>query len=57
MKDDRLIEEEDVECRPEKIPCSVLDQNVDICLVRSFFTNDAWMVVREVVRKKKELDV
>ncbi len=23
IKDDKLIEEEDVECRPEKIPCSV----------------------------------
>lgn len=57
MKDGRLIEEEDVECRPEKIKCSVLDENVDVHLVRLHFTTDAWMVVEEVVRKKRELDV
>ena len=57
IKDDRLIEEEDVECRPEKIPCSVLDENVSICLVRPYFTTDAWMIVEEVVKKKRESDV
>ena len=37
INDDKLIEEEEVECRPEKIPCSVLDENVDVCLVRHWF--------------------
>ena len=57
IKDDKLIEEEDVECRPEKIPCSVLDENVNVCLVRPYFTTDAWMLVEEVVKRKKTLDV
>ena len=39
--DGKLIEEEQVECRPEKIPNSVLDENVDVHFVRSYFTNDA----------------
>ena len=29
-----LIEEENVECRPEKVSNGVLDENVDIHLVR-----------------------
>ena len=37
--DGKLIEEEQVECQPElKIPNSVLDENVDVHVVRSYFT-------------------
>ena len=57
MKEDKLIEEEHVECRPEKIPCSILDENVDICLVRSYFTNEAWMIVEDVVKRKQSFDI
>ena len=32
-----LIEEDQVECRPEKVPNAVLDENIDVHLVRSFF--------------------
>ena len=54
-RENKLIEEEHVECRPEKIPCSVLDENVD--MVRHYFTNDAWMVVEDVVERKAKMDV
>ena len=40
-----LIEEEAVETRPEIIPDAVLDEDVDVHLVRRFFLNDAWLVV------------
>ena len=43
--DGNLIDEAEVECRPEKIPDSVLDENVDICLVRQHFSADAWILV------------
>ena len=56
MRDDKLIEEEHVECRPEKIPCSILDENVDICLVRPYFTNDAWLIVEDAVKRKKSFE-
>ena len=46
-----------MECRPEKIPCSVLDENVSIYLVRPYFTVDAWLIVEEIVKIKKELDI
>ena len=49
-----LIEETSVEVLPEKIPDSVLDENVDINLVRHYFTNDAWVLVQDVVGRKKK---
>ena len=52
-----LIDEEEVECRPEKIPCSILDENVDISLVHHYFTNDAWSVVQDVLKRKIEANV
>ena len=39
IREKKLIEEEeDVECRPEMIPSSVLDENVDVCLVHHYFS-------------------
>ena len=38
LKKHRLIEKEEVECRPEKIPNTVVDENVDIYLVRKYFS-------------------
>ena len=46
-----------MECRPEKIPCSIIDENVDICLVRSFFSNDTWLLLEDVVNSKREANV
>lgn len=54
IKRDLLIEETEVECHPEKLSHSVLDENVDIYLVRKFFTSDAWMVVENIVDRKRE---
>ena len=47
-----LINEDDVECRPNKIPDSVADENVDIYLVRKYFSQNAWLVVEGVVKQK-----
>ena len=56
IENGKLIEEE-VECRPEKIPCSVLDETIDVYLIRQYFTNDAWMLVEQVIEKKREMKV
>jgi len=48
-----LIEEEDVETRPERASNAVLDENVDVHLIRKFFSNDAWLVVANVVKKQR----
>ena len=47
-----LIDEDKVECRPEKIPNCVLDKNVDVQLVRHYFTSDAWMTLDMVLKEK-----
>ena len=39
IQTDCLIEEE-VECRPERVQNSILDENVDVCLIRKYFTNE-----------------
>ena len=49
-----LIEEEFVECRPEVVPNAVLDENVDVFLVRKYFTNDAWLLVTDVPERKRK---
>ena len=49
-----LIEEESVECRPEVVPNAVLDENVNIFLIRKYFTNDAWLLVTDMLERKKE---
>ncbi len=48
-----LIEEEHVEVRPERLPDAVLDENVDVHLIRRFFTQDAWLLVMDVVQQKQ----
>ena len=37
----RLVEEEDVETRPERVPNAILDENINIYLIRKYFSNDA----------------
>ena len=48
-----LVEEEQVEVQPEFISNAVMDENVDVNLIRRFFTTDAWLVVKDVVSHKK----
>ena len=49
-----VIEEESVVCRPEVVPNAVLDKNVDIFLIRKYFTNDALLLVTDMLERKKE---
>ena len=53
IQTDCLIKEEEVECRPERVQNSILDENVDVCLIRKYFTNDAWKVVQDVLQLKE----
>ena len=54
LKRDVLIEDESVECRPEKMSDAVVDENVDVCLVRKYFTEDAWMIVKDIIELKRK---
>ena len=51
-KPNELIDEDQVEVRPENLPDTVLDENVDVHLVRRYFTNDAWLVIKDVIKQK-----
>ena len=44
----RLIEEEEVETRPEQVLASCLDENVCIGSTQKYFTPDAWTAVVHV---------
>ena len=39
------------------VPNSVLDENIDVCLVRTYFSTDAWMIVEDIIRQKKKKTV
>ena len=57
IRDNILIQEDSVECRPEKVSASILDKNVDIHLVRKYFSQDAWLVLQDVLKHKKKNDL
>ena len=49
LSDDCLIDETEVEVRPEKIPRNCLDGNVCISQIKKFFTFDGLSLMTEVV--------
>ena len=50
----KIITEECVECRPERVPNSCLDENVDIYLIKKHLAFDAWQVILQIVERKRE---
>lgn len=53
--DGKMLEENDVEQRPELIHCGILDENVDFNAVQRFFSEDAWLSVTSVIQHKQKL--
>ena len=45
MRGGDLIEEQEVESRPEKIPRKCLDENVCISQIKKYFSFDGWSVL------------
>ena len=52
-----LILEDQIETRPEKVPDGIIDENVDIHLIRRFLTNDAWLVLKQLTEMKRSTGV
>lgn len=50
----RLIEEDEVEMRPEWIPASCLDDNVFVPSVQKYFSPDAWIALMNVLETVKK---
>ena len=53
IKQQVMIEEDQVEVMPKEVPDAVLDDNVDIHLIRKHFTADAWLLDKNVLDRKK----
>ena len=49
----RVVEESDVEIRPERIPSSCLDENICIQSIQKYFSVDAWAAVEQVLEVVK----
>ena len=49
------ITEEYVETVPQNIPSCVLDNEIDLNLIRDFFTEDGWIAVTVVFNLRKDL--
>ena len=47
----RLIEEDEVEMRPEQIPASCLEDNVFVPSVQKYFSPDAWIALMNVLKR------
>ena len=52
-RNERKLQEEDVELRPELVLNAIIDEKVDLNLVRYLFSTDAWAAVLQVVQMKK----
>jgi hypothetical protein len=48
-----LLEEDKVECRPDRITNAIIDDSVDVHQIRRYLTNDAWMIVQDIIERKK----
>ena len=51
----RLIEEDEVEMRPEQIPASCLDDNVFVPSVQKYFSPDAWIALMNILETVKKM--
>ena len=45
----QIIQEEDIEMRPEKVSTSCIDENVCVDICRKYCTQDAWSAIKSVV--------
>lgn len=53
----KLIEEQEVETRPERVSPSCLDENVCLRSIQKYFTHDGWTALLHVVEAVKKTPV
>lgn len=59
LHEDKLIDEEDLEERVEKIPKKILEETINVFRVKKYFTNSAWkkmQILQKRVAKEKSWD-
>lgn len=52
-----IIEEEEVEVRPERVSASCLDENVCLASLQKYFSRDGWASLLQVVSEVKKQPV
>ena len=52
-----LVQQDEVEECPERISDAVLDESVDIHIIRKYFSYAAWQKVTEMIKQKRALHV
>lgn len=57
LKKEYKIDEDQVQCRPELVPSACIEEEVDMPLVRHYFTDRAWQAVEVVMSAKSNSDV
>jgi len=53
-KDKYIIEEKDIECRHEIICNVIMEEDVDIHIIRPYCTEDVWKAILNVIKAKKK---
>ena len=51
---DILLDEDNIETRPEKITAACIDENVNIHRIKKFFNEDGWKLILEVIKVKRD---
>ena len=46
-----IADETAVEVCPEKVHPCIIDENVNLCRIRPYFTKDAWLLVKNVIKQ------
>ena len=54
LKGKRLVEEEELEVQPQLGSHLLIDEKVDVGLVRNHLTEDAWLLLEDVLKQKRK---
>ena len=53
MEPSNFIDEESIKVIPKNVVVAVMDENIDIFLIRKYFTPNAWMLIEDVITQKR----
>ena len=50
-----IADETAVEVCPEKVHPCIIDENANLCRIRPYFTKDAWLLVKNVIKQVEKI--
>lgn len=54
LKKNNLIDESTIPDQPDKIYVGILDNDVDLEIVKSFFSSQGWIFLNEIIKIKRQ---